>query len=231
MKGARALASGMLVLALSCAIPAISAAQDAGTTTDATTTTTTDAHDPSPPPPASQPSNHPKPTPPEAPPTGPAAGTPSEAAGQLRRAANATRPRVARGRLRRRRPQVGVGQRHDGRPLLLARLRDHRRRRHGHLAQHRSGAAQRHGRRRQLQDARSEQRAERLPHLQSGRDVQLHLHDPPEHAGDDPGAELEQRRRRGRGRRFLVGLERLGELRVIGGRLARMRPATPTRSR
>jgi plastocyanin len=41
MKGARALASGMLVLALSCAIPAISVAQDAGTTTDATTTTTT----------------------------------------------------------------------------------------------------------------------------------------------------------------------------------------------
>jgi plastocyanin len=41
MKGARALASGLLVLALSCAIPAISAAQDAGTTTDATTTTTT----------------------------------------------------------------------------------------------------------------------------------------------------------------------------------------------
>jgi plastocyanin len=41
MKGARALASGMLVLALSCAIPAISLAQDAGTTTDATTTTTT----------------------------------------------------------------------------------------------------------------------------------------------------------------------------------------------
>lgn len=41
MKGARALTSGMLVLALSCAIPAISAAQDAGTTTSATTTTTT----------------------------------------------------------------------------------------------------------------------------------------------------------------------------------------------
>jgi plastocyanin len=39
MKGARALASGMLVLALSCAIPAISAAQDAATTTTATTTT------------------------------------------------------------------------------------------------------------------------------------------------------------------------------------------------
>jgi plastocyanin len=33
--------SGMLVLALSCAIPAISAAQDVGTTTSATTTTTT----------------------------------------------------------------------------------------------------------------------------------------------------------------------------------------------
>jgi plastocyanin len=41
MKGARALASGTLVLALSCAIPAISAAQDAGTTTDAETTTAT----------------------------------------------------------------------------------------------------------------------------------------------------------------------------------------------
>ena len=41
MKGARALASGMLVLVVSCAIPAISVAQDAGTTTDATTTTTT----------------------------------------------------------------------------------------------------------------------------------------------------------------------------------------------
>jgi plastocyanin len=41
MKGARALASGMLVLALSCAIPAISTAQDAGTTTDATTTAMT----------------------------------------------------------------------------------------------------------------------------------------------------------------------------------------------
>jgi plastocyanin len=41
VKGVRALASGMLVLVLSCAIPAISAAQDAGTTTDATTTTTT----------------------------------------------------------------------------------------------------------------------------------------------------------------------------------------------
>ena len=48
MKGARALASGMLVLAAICAAPAISAAQDTGTTTDATTTATT----PAPPPPA-----------------------------------------------------------------------------------------------------------------------------------------------------------------------------------
>jgi plastocyanin len=40
MKGARALTSGMLVLALCCAIPAISVAQDVGTTTDATTTAT-----------------------------------------------------------------------------------------------------------------------------------------------------------------------------------------------
>ncbi|HEY6637127.1 MAG TPA: cupredoxin family copper-binding protein [Solirubrobacterales bacterium] len=51
MKGARALASGMLVLALSCAIPAISVAQDAGTTTDATTTTTATVPDPAVPPP------------------------------------------------------------------------------------------------------------------------------------------------------------------------------------
>jgi plastocyanin len=56
MKGARALTTGMLVLALSCAIPAISAAQDAGTTTDATTTTT------------------PAPTPPPADPGGGSAG-------------------------------------------------------------------------------------------------------------------------------------------------------------
>jgi len=43
MKGVRALASGMLVLAAICAVPAISAAQDAGTTTatPAATTTTT----------------------------------------------------------------------------------------------------------------------------------------------------------------------------------------------
>jgi plastocyanin len=50
MKGVRALASGMLVLAAACAAPAISAAQDAGTTTDVTTTTTTGAPAPSTPP-------------------------------------------------------------------------------------------------------------------------------------------------------------------------------------
>jgi plastocyanin len=54
MKGARALASGMLVLVMSCAIPAISLAQDAGTTTDATTTTTT-ATEPTPTVPAGPP--------------------------------------------------------------------------------------------------------------------------------------------------------------------------------
>jgi plastocyanin len=41
VKGARALASGMLVLAAICAVPAVSAAQDAGTTTATTTTSTT----------------------------------------------------------------------------------------------------------------------------------------------------------------------------------------------
>lgn len=41
VKGARALASGMLVLAAICAVPAISAAQDVGTTTDTTAATTT----------------------------------------------------------------------------------------------------------------------------------------------------------------------------------------------
>ncbi len=71
MKGWRALASGMLVLALSCAIPAISAAQDAGTTT-AATTTTAPAPTPAPPttpPPASDPSSE-----------GAGAGTPTEPA-------------------------------------------------------------------------------------------------------------------------------------------------------
>ncbi len=41
VKGARALASGMLVLAAICAVPAVSAAQDAGVPADSTTTTTT----------------------------------------------------------------------------------------------------------------------------------------------------------------------------------------------
>jgi plastocyanin len=55
MKGARALASGMLVLVVSCAIPAISVAQDAGTTTGSTTTTTTTATEPTPTVPAAPP--------------------------------------------------------------------------------------------------------------------------------------------------------------------------------
>lgn len=80
MKGARALASGVLVLALSCAIPAISVAQDAGTTTDATTTATAPELVPAPAPPADKPTEQPKPTPPKAPPTEPAPVTPSEAA-------------------------------------------------------------------------------------------------------------------------------------------------------
>ena len=41
MKGARALASGMFVLVAICAVPAVSAAQDAGTPADTTTTTAT----------------------------------------------------------------------------------------------------------------------------------------------------------------------------------------------
>jgi plastocyanin len=48
MKGARALASGMLVLAAICAVPAVSAAQDTGTTTATTTTTTTTTTAPDP---------------------------------------------------------------------------------------------------------------------------------------------------------------------------------------
>jgi plastocyanin len=78
MKGARTLASGTLILALSCAIPAISAAQDAGTTTDATTTTTTTTpSDPATPPPDVS-GNQPKPKQPKAPSTEPGAGTPRE---------------------------------------------------------------------------------------------------------------------------------------------------------
>jgi plastocyanin len=95
MKGARALASGTLVLAAVCGVPAISAAQDAGTSTEATTTTT-----PAPtPPPSDQGTGQAEPQPPQAPSTGPAAGTPHEAASNsvetttdLRRAAPADGP-------------------------------------------------------------------------------------------------------------------------------------------
>ena len=77
--------SGMLVLALSCAIPAISAAQDAGTTTaPATTTTTATTPEPTPVPSPPAGTGHkpkpPKPAPPEAPPAEPAPGTPTEPA-------------------------------------------------------------------------------------------------------------------------------------------------------
>lgn len=81
MKGARALAGGMLVLAASCAVPAISAAQDAETTTDATTTTTPA---PAPPTPPADPGGEAGPATPEASPTGPAAGTSGEAPDQSR---------------------------------------------------------------------------------------------------------------------------------------------------
>jgi plastocyanin len=82
MKGARALAGGMLVLAASCAVPAISAAQDAGTTTDATTTTPA----PAPTTPPADPGGDVGPSTPEASPTGPPAGTPGEAPDQRRTA-------------------------------------------------------------------------------------------------------------------------------------------------
>jgi plastocyanin len=68
VKGARALTSGMLVLAATCAAPALSAAQDAGTTTDATTTTTPAA-------PADPPTAAPPPDPAS---EGADAGTPTE---------------------------------------------------------------------------------------------------------------------------------------------------------
>jgi LPXTG-motif cell wall-anchored protein len=89
VKGARALASGMLVLAAICAVPAVSAAQDVGTTTDTTATTTTVD-------PPAAPSESPLP---DAPTAGAAAGTPPEAATgseetttTLRRAAPADAP-------------------------------------------------------------------------------------------------------------------------------------------
>lgn len=69
MKGARALASGVFVLATVCAVPALSAAQDAGmTTTDVTTTTPADPVGP-----------EPSATTPDASSEGAAAGTPPEA--------------------------------------------------------------------------------------------------------------------------------------------------------
>ena len=86
MKGARALASGMLVLALSCAIPAMSAAQDGGAATDATTTTTTAPDPVASAPPTDKPAKQPRQTPPKAPPTEPAPGTPAEAPDQPRTA-------------------------------------------------------------------------------------------------------------------------------------------------
>jgi plastocyanin len=72
VKGARALASGMLVLAAICAVPAISAAQDMGTTATTTTTATTPAEPALPVDPAGPTST--------APPAsgGPGAGTPTE---------------------------------------------------------------------------------------------------------------------------------------------------------
>jgi LPXTG-motif cell wall-anchored protein len=69
MKGARAVASGVLLLAAVCAVPAISAAQDPGTTE---TTSTTPQGGPATPAPSS--------TAPDAAAEGPAAGTPPEAA-------------------------------------------------------------------------------------------------------------------------------------------------------
>jgi plastocyanin len=79
MKGRRALASGMLVLALTCAAPAISAAQDAGTTTAPATTTVTTA-----PTTTAPTSTEPTATAPE-----PVGGTPGEAAPDPRTAAAA----------------------------------------------------------------------------------------------------------------------------------------------
>ena len=57
-------------------------------------------------------------------------------------------------------------------------------------------------------------RRQRLPHLQFGRDLQLHLHDPPEHEGHDPSGE------RGRQRRRRCQLELERDLGVLRGRLA-----------
>jgi plastocyanin len=71
MKGMRALASAMLVLAAICVVPAVSLAQDAGTPADTTTTTT-------PVPEPAQPADPGVSTAPDASPTGPPSGTPTE---------------------------------------------------------------------------------------------------------------------------------------------------------
>ena len=81
MKGARALASGVLVLAAICAVPAISAAQDTGTPTDTTTTTATT---PAAPPQPVDPGGGSTSTAPTA--GEPGAGTPGEAPDQSRTA-------------------------------------------------------------------------------------------------------------------------------------------------
>jgi plastocyanin len=82
MKGARALASGMLVLAAVCAVPAISPAQDAGTTTTDTTTTPAEPLDPgtAPTAPTGDSGDPAESKQPAASPEGVAAGTPQEAA-------------------------------------------------------------------------------------------------------------------------------------------------------
>ena len=81
MKGARALASGMLVLAAICAVPAVSAAQDAGTTTDTTTTTaTTTTTTPDPAPVPADPAGDAGASRPQATSGGAAGGNPSDAA-------------------------------------------------------------------------------------------------------------------------------------------------------
>jgi plastocyanin len=73
MKGARALASGMLVLAAICAVPAMSAAQDTGTPAGTTTTiATTPAQPAQPVDPGGSPSTAPTPS------GEPGAGTPGE---------------------------------------------------------------------------------------------------------------------------------------------------------
>ncbi len=82
MKGARALTSGMLVLAAICAAPAVSAAQDSGAPADTTTTTTTTT---TPSDPAS-PESPGGPTSPAPPAAGPGAGTSGEAPDQTRTA-------------------------------------------------------------------------------------------------------------------------------------------------